>query len=171
MSLFKSVIADCIGHDIHICLKNNAPTGAVLLSYCAIDAMAYLSMPEGKQKATNSDFKDWVRKYMKTDHVQPIQYNEDDLWGARCGIVHTYGVESDLSKDGKCRRIVYKPNSLNHLYDPAKHPDLVILAVDLFILDFYDAMDSFLADIEQDEELKKRVESRLPGLFHISRQE
>jgi len=37
MDLFKAVIADCIGNDIHVCLKNNAPTGAVILTYCAMD--------------------------------------------------------------------------------------------------------------------------------------
>lgn len=112
MDLFKAIIADCIGNDIHVCLKNNAPTGAVLLTYCAMDAMAFLSMPEGKQKIGRSDFKNWVKKYMKTDSAQPYQYNEEDLYGARCGIVHTYGAESALSRENKCKKIVYKPNCL-----------------------------------------------------------
>ena len=164
MHLFKEVIADCIGNDIHVCLKNNAPTGAVLLTYCAVDAMAFLSMPEGKQKVGRSDFKNWVKKYMTTDSAQPYQYDEEDLYGARCGIVHTYGAESDLSRKNK-----YKPNCLNHFYDPAKQSDLVVLGVDLFIRDFYDAVDKFLADIEKDENLRMRVEARLPSLFHIKR--
>ena len=32
MNLFKEIIVDCSGHDIHVCMKNNAPTGAVLLT-------------------------------------------------------------------------------------------------------------------------------------------
>jgi len=102
MDLFKQVIADCIGNDIHVCLKNNAPTGAVLLTYCAMDAMAFLSMRAGKQKAERSDFKNWIQKYMKTDTEQPYQYDKEDLYGARCGIVHSYCAESDLSKKNKC---------------------------------------------------------------------
>jgi len=167
MNLFKAVIADCIVNDIHVCLKNNAPTGAVLLTYCALDAMAFLSMPAGKQKVVGPDFKNWVEKYMKTGPEQPYQYDKEDLYGARCGIVHTYGAESDLSRENKCKKIVYKPNCLKHFYVPAKHPDLVVLGVDLFIQDFYDAVDKFLADIEKDENLKKRVDARLPNLFHI----
>lgn len=169
MDLFKAVIADCIGNDIHVCLNNNAPTGAVLLTYCAMDAMAYLSMLEGKQKVGRSDFKDWIKKYMKTDSAQPYQYNEEDLYGARCGIVHTYGAESDLSRENKCKKIVYKPNCLRHFYEPTKHPDLVVLGIELFIRDFYDAVDNFLADIENDDNLRKRIENRLPKLFHIRR--
>ena len=169
MDLFKVVIADCIGNDIHVCLTNKAPTGAVILTYCAMDAMAFLSMPEGKQKVERSDFKEWITKYMKTDSTQPYQYNEDDLYGARCGIVHTYSAESDLSRENKCRKIVNKPNCLRHFYEPNKHPDLVVLGVELFIRDFYDAVSSFLVDIEKDDNLRKRVENRLPHLFHIRR--
>lgn len=169
MDLFNAVIADCIGNDIHVCLKNNAPTGAVLLTYCAIDAMAFLSMPAGKQKVERSDFKNWVEKYMKTASKQPYQYDKEDLYGARCGTIHTYGAESDLSRENKCKKIVYKPDCLKHFYEPAKHPDLVVLGLNLFIRDFYDAVGKFLVDIEKDVNLKKRVEARLPNLFHIKR--
>ena len=134
-----------------------------------MDAMAFLSMREEKQKVGRSDFKNWVKKYMKTDSSQPYQYHEEDLYGARCGIVHTYGAESDLSNKNKRKKIVYKPNCLKHFYNPTKHPDLVVLGVDLFIRDFYDAVDKFLADIEKDENLRKRVEARLPSLFHIKK--
>jgi len=169
MDLFKEVIADCIGNDIHVCMKNNAPTGTVLLTYCAMDAMAFLSMPEGKQKVGRPDFKNWVEKYMKTDPEQPYQYDKEDLYGARCGIVHTYGAESDLSRENKCKKIVYKPNCLKHFYEPTKHPDLVILRLDLFIRDFYDAVDKFLVNLEKGENLKNRVEARLPNLFRVKR--
>ncbi|GMT46894.1 MAG: hypothetical protein IEMM0007_0460 [bacterium] len=167
----RSIIADCIINDIHVCLKSNAPTGAVLLTYCAIDAMAFLHMPHNKKKNGRSDFKNWVRKYMKTDSSQPYQYHEDDLYGARCGLVHTYTADSDKSEMNQCKKIVYKINSLNHSYEPSKHPDLVVLAVDLFIRDFYDAVAKFLSDIEKDEDLNKRVTIRLPSLlFHIRKQ-
>lgn len=167
MVLFKEVIADCIGNDIHTCMKNNAPTGAVILTYCAMDAMAFLSMPDGKEKVSRSDFKDWVENYMKTGTEQPYKYDKEDLYGARCGIVHTYAAESDSSRSNQCRKIVYKPNSFKHFYEPEKHPDLVVLGIDLFIQDFFGAVDKFLCDIENDENLRKRVEERLPKLFHI----
>ncbi len=164
--LFKSIVADCIGNDIHVCVKNNATTGAIVLTYCAMDAMAFLSMHEGKQNVDKSDFKEWVKKYMKTDPGQPYQYNEEDLYGARCGIVHTYSAGSDLSRKGKCKKIVYKPNSLKHFF-LAKNKDVVVLGVNLLIQDFFDAIDKFLIDIEKDEVLKRRVVDRLPYLFHI----
>jgi len=166
MDLYKEVIADCIINNIHVCLKNNAPTGAVILAYCAIDAMAFLYMPEEKQKVEKSDFINWVENYLKTEVAQPYQYNGVDLYGARCGIVHTYSAESDLSKKNISKKIGYI-KGFNHFYDPVKHPELVILGLDLFIQDFYDAVDKFIADIERDENLRRRVDHRLPNLFRI----
>jgi len=171
MDLFKKVIADCIGNDIHVCMKNNAPTGAIILTYCAMDAMAYLYMSEGKQKVGRSDFKEWVEKYMKTDPEQPYQYDKEDLYGARCGIVHTYCAESDMSRKNECKKIAYKPNCLKHFYEPTKHPDLVVLGLNLFVRDFFDAVGRFLADIEVNQNLRERVEKRLPNLFHIKKTE
>lgn len=167
MDFLKSVVADCIINDIHVCLKNNAPTGAVLLTYCAIDAMSFLSMPLSKTKASRSDYIAWVEKYMKTDDTQPYQYRGIDLFGARCGIAHNYGVESDLSRQGKCKIFAYRPNGLKHIYDPVNHPEKVVLGVKLFIRDFYDSVDRFLVDIEKDDKLRTRVESRLPKFFSI----
>lgn len=169
MDLYKEVIADCIGHDIHACLKSNAPTGAVLLTYCAIDAMSFLSMPLSQEEVTKNDFIAWVEKYMKTDHSQPYQYRGIDLYGARCGIAHNYGVESRLSRRGECKIFAYQCGSPKHFYRPDKNPDMVVLGVDLFVRDFFDAVDRFLSDIKEDSELKKRVDSRLPKLFRIKR--
>ena len=106
---------------------------------------------------------------MKIYTTQPYQYQGIDLYGARCGIAHNYGVESDLSKKGKCKIFAYKTNSLKHFHDPVKHPEMVVLGVELFIRDFYDAVDKFLADIERDDNLRKRVETRLPNLFRIKK--
>ena len=67
MDLYKAVISDCIINDIDVCLKNNAPTGLVLLTYCAIDTMSFLSIPLSKTEVSPDDFITWVEKYMKTD--------------------------------------------------------------------------------------------------------
>ncbi len=168
MDLYRAVIADNIGHDIDTCLKNNAPTGAILLTYCAIDAMSFLSMPLAQDEVNRNDFITWVNKYMKTDSAQPYQYEGIDLYGARCGIAHNYGVESKLSKRGECKKFAYKPNSLKHFYKPEGKPNMVVLGVELFIQDFFDAVDKFLLDIDKDTDLRQRVEARLPYLFRIS---
>lgn len=167
VDLYKEVIANCIGHDIHACLKHDAPTGAVLLTYCAIDAMSFLSMPLGQEEVSRRDFIEWCEKYMKTDPSQPYQYRGIDLYGARCGIAHNYGVESRLSREGACKIFAYQWGSLKHSYNADINPDMVVLGIELFVRDFLDAVDRFLSDVEENSELKERVDIRLPKLFRI----
>ena len=167
VELWNAVVIDCVLNDIKVCLKNNAPNGAVLLTYCAIDAMAFLSLPLSEAKVKRGHYIAWVEKYMKTDKNQPYQYRGIDLYGARCGIAHNYGLESDLSRDGKCKVFAYRTNSLKHFYNPAKRPEMVVLGVRLFIRNFYVAVENFFADIEKNNDLMKRVHRRLPKLFSL----
>jgi len=78
--------------------------------------MAFLSMSLSKTKVSRTDYIAWVDKYMQTDTAQPYQYQGIDLYGERCGITHNYGVDSDLSRKGKCKVFAYKPNCLKHFY-------------------------------------------------------
>ena len=45
-----------IGHDIKVALDNGAIGGALILTYAAIDAMAFLSMPESQRDVKRDDF-------------------------------------------------------------------------------------------------------------------
>ncbi len=165
--LYKETIANCISKDIKTCLESGAAAGAILLTYCAMDAMAFLSMPKGKDFSEKKDFMSWTRKYMKTDPAQSYQYDAIDLYGARCGFAHSYGAESRMSKAELCKLLTYHLGSKDHIYRPEVNPNMAILSVKHFISDFFDAVDRFLADVEANEDLRPLVESRLPRLFRI----
>jgi len=156
-----------IGHDIKVARDNGAITAALILTYAAIDAMAFLSMPENKKEVHRSDFISWVETYMKTDPKQPYQYQGIDLYGARCGIVHRCGATSRLSDSGGCKVFNYH-NGSEHIYKPTIHEDLVAISYPRFINDFFGAMKKFLADIMKDEKLKKRVGNRIVNLFYVT---
>ncbi|MQY59833.1 MAG: hypothetical protein GH144_09575 [Clostridia bacterium] len=156
-----------IGHDIKVALDNGAIGGALILTYAAIDAMAFLSMPENKNEVQGEDFINWVEKYMKTDSKQPYQYQGIDLWGARCGIVHRYGATSSLSDSGKCNFFGYH-NGSEHMVKPSVDERFIVISWPRFINDFFGAMKKFLTDIMKDEELKKKVASRIVHLFYVS---
>ena len=121
-----------IGHDIKVALDNRAFTGALILVYAAIDAMAFLSMQESQKEVHRKDFINWVEKYMKTDSKQPYQYQGIDLYSARCGIVHRYGATSRLSDIGQCKIFNYH-NGSEHIYKPTVHEDLVAISWHRFI--------------------------------------
>jgi len=155
-----------IGHDIKVALDNGAYGGALILAYAAMDAMAFLSMPESQKEVHRKDFTKWVEKYMKTDSKQPYQYQGIDLYGARCGLVHRYGATSRLSDSERCNIFGYH-NGSEHMYKPSVHKSLIAISWTRFINDFFGAMREFLADILKDEELKKRVDKRIAHLFHV----
>lgn len=77
----------------------------LVLLYSSIDSMGLLDAPSTQTSASGESFKNWVKKYLLT--YPELEYNEVDLWAARCAVLHTFTSESDLSKGGKAREIQY----------------------------------------------------------------
>ncbi|CAG1065988.1 hypothetical protein BAC1_01585 [uncultured bacterium] len=165
--LYKEIIGDSILKDIIDCLKNDKLTVAMMLTYCAMDAMAFLALPKGQDFVEKKNFMAWIRRYMKADASQPYQYQPIDVYSARCGLIHNYGAESALSKCGKSKIFIYSYGRKNHIFKPTVKPNIVIISVDTFISDFLTAVNRFLVDIEKDYDLRNRVDSRLKGLFRV----
>lgn len=167
-NIYKEVIVDSILNDIKKAQDNGILAGAIILTLSAIDAMAYLEMPMNQKEVHRKDFIYWVEKYMKTDPKQSYQYKGIDLYGARSGIVHRYGPTSRLSENGECNIFAYT-NGSEHIYNPIKNKNLVIISVNRFINDFFLAVDRFLQEILKNDDLKIRVDSRITSLFRISK--
>ena len=74
--------------DIDRALKENTNLAVFILGVCMIDALA--GFYGGKEKPTNEGnadrFKNFVKKYL-------TQYDADDLWEVRNGLLHSYAVE------------------------------------------------------------------------------
>lgn len=77
----------------------------MILIYSAIDAMGFLDAPPDQTSANRKSFQAWVKKYLLNN--PEIQFNEIDLWAARCSVLHTFTSKSDLSNAGKARQIQY----------------------------------------------------------------
>lgn len=77
----------------------------LVLLYSSIDSMGLLDAPPTQTSASGESFKNSVKKYLLT--YPGLEYNEVDLWAARCAVLHTFTSESDLSKGGKAREIQY----------------------------------------------------------------
>ena len=156
-----------IGRAIRINFDNNLFAATLIVTYTAIDTMAFLSMPENQREVRKPDFINWVESYMQTDSNQPYQYQGIDLYGARCGIIHRYGATSRLSDSSSCKVFNYH-NGSEHIYNPEIHEDLVAISIQRFINDFFRAMRKFLRDALRNESLRQRVENRINHLFIIS---
>ena len=91
---------------IEAALGTQCMVSAVTLCYATIDAVAALSRPEGQRETSRSVFIEWVDTYLLP--ADGLTCNAIDLYGARCGVLHTYRPDSGLSAAGEARPIFYQ---------------------------------------------------------------
>ena len=159
----NNAIYDGIKRSIRVCLENNCVGAATILIYTGIDTMAYLSMPEKQSDVTKVDFAAWCDKYIRLSG--PLQIRGIEYYGARCSMLHSYGIESKLSREGKCRKIGYMIRSIPVIrFDPQIDPDFLLLAIDALAEAFFVGVDRFLIDVFSDPRLSSTVNHRLQNI-------
>lgn len=136
-------------------------TAAVVMVYIGIDMMCLLSLPAGENKQTRRHFKEWVDEFMTGHPDQPYQYDSDDIYAARCSMLHCYGSEADTHNENPEIKIIGYHDGGKHSHDPNIDPRLVLLGMKSFINDYVCAVDKFLEKAGNDLDLKQRIESRL----------
>jgi hypothetical protein len=77
---------------------------ALILIYAGIDTAGWLASTNPSE-GVRSRFCRWVEHWLLP--AKPLACTAFDLYGARCGILHTFTSDSDLSREGKARRICY----------------------------------------------------------------
>jgi hypothetical protein len=130
-----------------------------LLLYTSIDILASLTRPEKSEKTNGPLFKAWVTNYMLP--MLSVPCNADDLWGARCGLLHTLTAESDMSRGKAAKMLNYigddaKAKAMQKQHDPTSSHDIFI-STPRFVDAFLAACDRFAADVRADADLQKRV--------------
>lgn len=83
------------------CLAKRRLLPCLILLYSAIDIVSSLE----PHKASGSAFMAWSDKYLLQGASLPC--TASDLYGARCGILHTLSAESDMSRKGSARHVFY----------------------------------------------------------------
>jgi hypothetical protein len=140
-----------------------------IVMYSSIDAMGLLDAPRSQTVATGVSFKNWVKTYLLVQNT--FSFNEIDLWGARCAVLHTFTTESDLSNCGQAREIKY----VMGVADPAvklayseaasEIDNSVIAWVEELLVAFEKAQQSFLADFATKRSSDPMYEQRLSRLM------
>jgi len=125
---------------IEDCLAKRRILPCLMLLYSGIDVIA--SLEAGR--ASRSAFTKWVNRYVLKS--TSLSCTASDLYGARCGILHTLSAESDMSRKGQARQIVYA-------WGAAKAADLALTSKGIgrtdcaiHIRELIDAFRSGLAD-------------------------
>ena len=90
-------------------------------------------------------------------------YTPEDIWGARCGLLHTHTASSKLSRQGKARQLHYYTANGPITPDVQRDFDMQAIKgkifVDVWVLytDWLKAVGRFVDHISHDQELRDRV--------------
>jgi len=140
---------------IEECLAKGRILPCLMLLYAGIDVVASLEAGRAGPRA----FRRWVNKYLLKS--APLRCTASDLYGARCGILHTFSAESDMSRKGQARQIVYA-------WGDAKAEDLALAAKTLgrndrvvhvreLVNAFRVGLTNYLDEVMQDENRKRKL--------------
>ena len=88
-----------------LCIHAKLISPALVLVYSGIDAAGglYASDPAAPVGAR---FIDWVTRYL-LPATPKLEASAQDLYGARCGLLHNFSSESNLSRRGGARQVQY----------------------------------------------------------------
>lgn len=139
---------------------------AVALTYIGIDMVSFLSLPKGKTKTTRGDFINWVDMHMKGHPEQPYQYRGKDLYAARCGLLHSFGIEAEMQKKDPDILLVAYHNGGKHMFKKEIHPRLVLLGSASLVNDFVAGVEQFLKEAEKNTASRQRIWERLTKLYN-----
>ncbi len=125
----NSAIYDGVKRGINVCLESECFGSAVILILSGIDTMANLSMPVGQVDVTRDDFVRWCDRYIRFRGSEQLTGLE--LYSARCGMLHTYTVESRLTRSGQCRKLVYMDRSVPEIrYSRRIDPSVALVSIE-----------------------------------------
>ena len=148
---------------IACCIENQCLGSAVVLIYSGIDTMAFLNMPENQTNVNRYDFISWCDKYIKFAGSEQVTGRE--LYSARCGMVHTFGVESNLTRNRDVRKIGYMDQcDPPILFRPHLENGLLLMSIAALADAFYAGIDRFLVDLFSNANGRQYLETRLAGL-------
>jgi len=149
---------------IEITLKNNCYGQSLILIYAAIDALANIQRPEKQDDVLPQDFINWVDKYIKFNSQEQI--SPEELYSARCALLHTFGVESKKTRSGQARLIGYVVGGYPPIrYNAVVNKDLVLLDILTLADSFNKGLDRFLIDFSGDIRGKQFIDARIKKML------
>ena len=165
LPLYKNMMLLASGIDA--CIEKKLNTPALILIYSTIDTTGWLD--SSKTFAANDSFMNWVDNYLLK--AKPLQCTSLDLYAARCGLLHTFIADSQLSSSGKARRIFYAwgTASVQDLQRTIDFTNKSKKYVAVHVNDLYEALHlgliRFSEELEKDPDRKVMVYKKADKFF------
>jgi hypothetical protein len=139
---FNNVIQQGIKDELRIAIAEKRSRTAMVLLYSGIDAMAYLALQPGSDRASGKDYAAWSEEFVLRGPLQKI--SGDELYGARCAMLHEYGLISDATKKRGGRMLgMCDFDSQIIRFDAAVAADLMIVSLHHLVAAFLMGVDKF----------------------------
>lgn len=151
---------------IKACARAKCVVSALTLIYSAVDALAALAREKQEARITRQEFLDWVSAYLLPE--LGLELTALDIYGARCGVVHTYAPTSDLSRDGRAKLLVYKWRKGHRPNDPVlaeRARTATVVEIESLIEALDRAVSRFEQQIDADSLLRSRFERNIKDLL------
>jgi hypothetical protein len=147
-----------------LCFDNECWEAGVILLYSLIDAMAWLRRDPSHPDVTGPDFREWVERYMLP--APGIHVSAEDLYGARCGMLHSLTGESKKHRNLEARKVGYLrtvPEGVRWLVQIHMAETLEPYSVDVDVLGeaILQGINKFCDEINGNPELNERVSQRV----------
>jgi hypothetical protein len=147
-----------------LCFDNEYWEAGVILLYSLIDAMAWLWRDPSHPDVTSADFVEWVNRYMLP--APSIHVSADDLFGARCGLLHSLTGESRRHRNLQARKVSYRrtvPEGERWLVQIHMAETLEPFSVNVDALGeaILKAIEKFCDELNNNPELNERVSQRV----------
>ena len=129
----------------------------LVLLYSGIDVAA--SLERSPKEGTAMAFQRWAKNYLISK--SNLDCSAKDLYGARCGIIHTFSSSSDYSRSGKAREVIYAWGDASaaklRAITLAVKKDYIVLDVNELIKVFKNGVDTFFYDLSNDPKRRERL--------------
>jgi len=107
------------------CINQHMTIPSLILIYSAIDSVSWIASDKPTEPV-KVRFEKWVNKWILNNSKLPC--NAEELYAARCGVLHTLTPNSDLSQNKGVRQIAYA-------WGKAKNEDLMESISELSMVD------------------------------------
>lgn len=137
-------------------------TPTILLIYATIDILSSLARPMSRPDTHPQFFRGWVTEYMLPDSQLPC--NAEDIYAARCGLLHTLTAESRHARLGYARMVNYvgdnelPAQAVQDRNDPNCTKDIFV-GTTAFVNAFFTACNRFQETVISNSDLQSRVYS------------
>jgi hypothetical protein len=142
-------------------LRQHMP--ALALVYSLIDSLAWAAA-DRRDESVRKRFEAWVTEWLIPHlSVEVPEISPTDLYAARCAVLHTLTSESDLSRTGKAKRVMYawgtaEPEVLRAAIREGNLSNHVAMHFDDLFASLWSAVEAFLESANDDEVLAKKLD-------------